>query len=249
MAGHSKWAQIKRKKGVTDAKRGQLFTKLGREIAVAVRAGGPKLEENSALRLAVDRARAANMPNVNIQRAIDRASGGADGQQLMEVRYEAYGPGGAALLIDSLTDNRNRTVSEVRAALTRAGTSIAESGAVAWLFEQKGVIAVDVDSQTDPDDIMLAAIDGGAEDVDIDAGLVEVITAPADLDAARSAVEEVGAPVASAEVVMRATNTVAVDTAQAAKLLRLIDSLEDLDDVQRVFTNADFPAAAFAEAS
>ena len=248
MAGHSKWAQIKRKKGVTDAKRGQLFTKLGREIAVAVRSGGPKPEENSALRLAVERARASNMPNANIQRAIDRASGGADGSQLEEIRYEAYGPGGAALLIDSLTDNRNRTVSEVRAALTRAGTGIAESGAVAWLFEQKGVIAVDVDEQLDPDDIMLAAIDGGAEDVDVDEGLVEVITAPADLESARNAVEEVGAPIASAEVVMRATNTVPVDTDQAGKLMRLIDSLEDLDDVQRVFTNADFPDAALVEA-
>lgn len=248
MAGHSKWAQIKRKKGVTDAKRGQLFTKLGREIAVAVRSGGPKIEENSALRLAVDRARASNMPNANIDRAIDRASGGADGSQLEEIRYEAYGPGGAALLIDSLTDNRNRTVSEVRAALTRAGTSMAESGAVAWLFEQKGVIAVDVDVQTDPDEIMLAAIDGGAEDVAIDEGLVEVITAPSDLVTARSAVEDVGAPVASAEVVMRATNTVPVDADQAAKLLRLIDSLEDLDDVQRVFTNADFPDEALVEA-
>ncbi len=248
MAGHSKWAQIKRKKGVTDAKRGQLFTKLGREIAVAVRAGGPKSEENSALRLAVERARASNMPNANIERAIERASGGPDGSQLEEVRYEAYGPGGAALLIDSLTDNRNRTVSEVRAALTRAGVSMAESGAVAWLFEQKGVIAVDVDAQSEADEVMLAAIDGGAEDVAVDEGLVEVITAPSDLVSARVAVEEVGAPVASAEVVMRATNTVPVDTAQAAKLLRLIDSLEDLDDVQRVFTNADFPDAVLVEA-
>ncbi len=248
MAGHSKWAQIKRKKGVTDAKRGQLFTKLGREIAVAVRSGGPKPEENSALRLAVERARGSNMPNANIQRAIERASGGGDGSQLEEIRYEAYGPGGAALLIDSLTDNRNRTVSEVRATLTRAGTGIAESGAVAWLFEQKGVIAVDIDEQLDPDEIMLAAIDGGAEDVDIDEGLVEVITAPSDLESARSAVEEVGAPVASAEVIMRATNTVPVDTDQAARLMRLIDSLEDLDDVQRVFTNADFPDAALVEA-
>ena len=248
MAGHSKWAQIKRKKGVTDAKRGQLFTKLGREIAVAVRSGGPKIEENSALRLAVERAKASNMPNANIDRAIERASGGADGSQLEQIRYEAYGPGGAALLIDSLTDNRNRTVAEVRATLTRAGTGMAESGAVAWLFEQKGVIAIDVDTNADPDDIALAAIDGGAEDVAVDEGLVEVITAPSDLESARSAVEEMGTPVASAEVVMRATNTVPVDTDQAAKLLRLIDSLEDLDDVQRVFTNADFPDAALVEA-
>lgn len=248
MAGHSKWAQIKRKKGVTDAKRGQLFTKLGREIAVAARQGGPKLEENSALRLAVDRAKQSNMPNANIQRAIERATGGADGAQLSGIRYEAYGPGGAALLIDSLTDNRNRTVSEVRAALTRAGASMAESGAVAWQFEQKGVLAIDIDASTDPDDIALAAIDGGAEDVDVDEGLVEVITAPSDLEAARRSVEEFGVEIASAEVVMRATNTIPIDTSQAGKLLRLIDSLEDLDDVQRVFTNADFPDAALAGA-
>ncbi len=248
MAGHSKWAQIKRKKGVTDAKRGQLFTKLGREIAVAVRGGGPKLEENAALRLAVERARGSNMPNANIERAIERASGGGDGSQLEEIRYEAYGPGGAALLIDSLTDNRNRTVAEVRAALTRAGTSMAEAGAVAWLFEQKGVIEIDVDDRADPDDIALAAIDGGAEDVAVDDVLVEVITAPADLESARHAVEQLGAPIASAEVVMRATNTVPVDTDQATRLLRLIDLLEELDDVQRVFTNADFPDAALVEA-
>ncbi len=248
MAGHSKWAQIKRKKGVTDAKRGQLFTKLGREIAVAVRAGGSKLEENAALRLAVERARASNMPNTNIERAIERASGGVDGSQLEEIRYEAYGPGGAALLIDSLTDNRNRTVAEVRAALTRAGTNIAEAGAVSWLFEQKGVIAIDVDARADTDDIALAAIDGGAEDVAIDDALVEVITAPADLESVRNAVEQLGAPVASAEVVMRATNTVPVGTDQASRLLRLIDSLEDLDDVQRVFTNAGFPDAVLVEA-
>ena len=248
MAGHSKWAQIKRKKGVTDAKRGQLFTKLGREISVAARQGGPKLEENSALRLAVERAKQSNMPNANIQRAIERATGGGEGAQLNEIRYEAYGPGGAALLIDSLTDNRNRTVSEVRAALTRAGASMAESGAVAWQFEQKGVIAVDIDSSTDPDDIALAAIDGGAEDVDVDEGLVEVITAPSDLESARKSVEEFGVSVASAEVVMRATNIVPIDDSQAGKLLRLIDSLEDLDDVQRVFTNADFPDTALAGA-
>ena len=248
MAGHSKWAQIKRKKGVTDAKRGQLFTKLGREIAVAVRAGGSKLEENAALRLAVERAKQNNMPNANIQRAIERASGTGDGAQLMEVRYEAYGPGGAAILIDSLTDNRNRTVAEVRAALTRAGVSMAESGAVAWLFEQKGVIAIDAAADVDSDEVALAAIDGGAEDVDVADGLVEVVTAPGDLESARKSVEEVGAPVASAEVVMRATNSVPVDDQQAAKLLRLIDSLEDLDDVQRVFTNADYPDSVLAGA-
>ena len=248
MAGHSKWAQIKRKKGVTDAKRGQLFTKLGRELAVAARAGGPNPDENPALRLAVERARQNNMPKDNIQRAIERATNAAGGDQLQEVRYEAYGPGGAALLIDSLTDNRNRTVSEVRAALTRAGANMAESGAVAWQFEPKGVIGIDLEAGVDPDEVALAAIDGGAEDVAVEQDLVEVITEPAALHEAREAVEATGAPIGSAELVMRATTTVEVDGQQAQVLLRLIDALEDLDDVQRVFTNADFPDLAMSEA-
>lgn len=248
MAGHSKWAQIKRKKGVTDAKRGQLFTKLGRELAVAARQGGGNPDENPALRLAIERARQSNMPKDNIQRAIDRATNAADAAQLEEIRYEAYGPGGAALLIDSLTDNRNRTVSEVRSALTRAGANMAESGAVAWIFEQKGVIGVDLDGGVDADEVALAAIDGGAEDVAVEADLVEVITAPADLEQARSSVEQAGVAVANAEVIMRPTNTVEVDESQARSLLRLIEALEELDDVQRVFTNADLPDAVLTEA-
>ncbi len=248
MAGHSKWAQIKRKKGVTDAKRGQLFTKLGRELAVAARQGGGNPDENPALRLAIERARQNNMPKDNIQRAIDRATNAADAAQLEEIRYEAYGPGGAALLIDSLTDNRNRTVSEVRSALTRAGANMAESGDVAWIFEQKGVIGVDLDAGVDADEVALAAIDGGAEDVAVEAELVEVITAPADLEQARSSVEQAGVAVATAEVIMRPTNTVEVDESQARSLLRLIEALEELDDVQRVFTNADLPDAVLAEA-
>lgn len=248
MAGHSKWAQIKRKKGVTDAKRGQLFTKLGRELAVAARQGGGNPDENPALRLAIERARQNNMPKDNIQRAIDRATNAADAAQLEEIRYEAYGPGGVALLIDSLTDNRNRTVSEVRSALTRAGANMAESGAVAWIFEQKGVIGVDLDAGVDADEVALAAIDGGAEDIAVETDLVEVITAPADLEQARSSVEQAGVAVANAEVIMRPTNTVEVDESQARSLLRLIEALEELDDVQRVFTNADLPDAVLAEA-
>ena len=248
MSGHSKWSSIKRKKGVTDAKRGQLFTKLGREISVAARGGGPNPDENSALRLAIERARQNNMPKDNIQRAIDRATNAGDGAQLEEIRYEAYGPGGAAILIDSLTDNRNRAVSDVRAALTRAGANMAGSGAVAWIFEQKGVIGVDLEAGVDADEVALAAIDGGAEDVEVEPDLVEVITAPNDLEQARSSVESAGVSVAFAEVVMRPTNTVEVDVSQARSLLRLIDALEDLDDVQRVFTNADFPDAVLAEA-
>ncbi len=248
MSGHSKWSSIKRKKGVTDAKRGQLFTKLGRELSVAARGGGPNPDENSALRLAIERARQNNMPKDNIQRAIDRATNAGDGAQLEEIRYEAYGPGGAAILIDSLTDNRNRAVSDVRAALTRAGANMAGSGAVAWIFEQKGVIGVDLEAGVDADEVALAAIDGGAEDVEVEPDLVEVITAPNDLEQARSSVESAGVSVAFAEVVMRPTNTVEVDVSQARSLLRLIDALEDLDDVQRVFTNADFPDAVLAEA-
>ena len=248
MAGHSKWAQIKRKKGVTDAKRGQLFTKLGRELAVATRQGGPNPDENPSLRLAIERARQNNMPKDNIQRAIERAANAADADQLEEVRYEAYGPGGAALLIDSLTDNRNRTVAEVRHTLTRAGANMAESGAVAWIFEQKGVIGVDLEGGVDTDEVALAAIDGGAEDVAVEPDLVEVITAPGDLEQARASVEQAGVAVASAEVVMRPNNTVEIEGSQARSLLRLIESLEELDDVQRVFTNADIPDAVLAEA-
>ena len=248
MAGHSKWAQIKRKKGVTDAKRGQLFTKLGRELAVATRQGGPNPDENPSLRLAIERARQNNMPKDNIQRAIERAANAADADQLEEVRYEAYGPGGAALLIDSLTDNRNRTVAEVRHTLTRAGANMAESGAVAWIFEQKGVIGVDLEGGVDADEVALAAIDGGAEDVAVEPDLVEVITAPGDLEQARASVEQAGVAVASAEVVMRPNNTVEIEGSQARSLLRLIESLEELDDVQRVFTNADIPDAVLAEA-
>ena len=248
MAGHSKWAQIKRKKGVTDAKRGQLFTKLGRELAVATRQGGPNPDENPSLRLAIERARQNNMPKDNIQRAIERAANAADADQLEEVRYEAYGPGGAALLIDSLTDNRNRTVAEVRHTLTRAGANMAESGAVAWIFEQKGVIGVDLEGGVDADEVALAAIDGGAEDVAVEPDLVEVITAPGDLEQARTSVEQAGVAVASAEVVMRPNNTVEIEGSQARSLLRLIESLEELDDVQRVFTNADIPDAVLVEA-
>lgn len=248
MAGHSKWAQIKRKKGVTDAKRGQLFTKLGRELSVAARQGGGNPDENPALRLAIERARQNNMPKENIQRAIDRATNATDAAQLEEIRYEAYGPGGAAMLIDSLTDNRNRTVSEVRAVLTRAGVSMAEAGAVAWIFEQKGVVGVDLVDGVDADEIALAAIDGGAEDVDLYTDLIEVITAPADLAQARRSVERAGIAAASAEIVMRPTNTVVVDGGAARALLRLIEALEELDDVQRVFTNADFPDVVLAEA-
>ena len=235
-------------KGVTDSRRAQVFTKLGREIAVAVRQGGPSLEENSVLRLAVGRARQANMPKDNIERAIERASGAGDAESWEEVRYEAYGPGGVAMLIDALTDNRNRTVAEVRAALTRAGGNMGETGSVAWQFEQRGVISVEVGDGVDSDAVVLEAIDAGAEDVQVADGLIDVITAPSDVEMVRDVLDGHAVTIDSAEVVMRPTATVAVNKDKGRTLMRLVETLEDLDDVQRVFTNADLPESILVEA-
>src|SRR6059058_3335389 len=179
MSGHSKWSQIKRQKGVADARRGQLFTKLGREITVAAREGGADPDANARLRLAVQKAREANMPMDTIERAIKRGAGGGEGAALDEVTYEGYGPGGAAILVEAMTDNRNRSVAEIRNAFTRGGGSLGESGCVAWLFDPRGVIAVDVNGQ-DPDETALIAIDAGADDVRVEGSSLEVITAPAD---------------------------------------------------------------------
>ena len=248
MSGHSKWSQIKRQKGVTDARRSKLFTKIGREISVAARQGGPNADDNATLRLALNRARQANMPKETIQRAIKRATSSAGGNTWEEILYEAYGPGGGALLIDSLTDNRNRSVADIRSTLTKAGGSMGETGSVAWVFEQKGVIAIDVEAGAESSEIALAAIDAGAEDVDADAELIEVVTAPSDLEAVRDRLAASGATIGSAEVVMRPKSVVAVEEATARALLRLIEALEDLDDVQRVYTNADFPDSVLVDA-
>ena len=247
MSGHSKWSQIKRKKGANDAKRGKLFTKIGREITVAAQGGGGNPEDNSSLRLAISKARQANMPRDNIDRAIDRATSTAAADSFDEVRYEGYGPGGAALLIETLTDNRNRTVSEVRSTLTKAGGNMADAGAVAWNFSQQGVISVDMESDDDPDEIGLQAIDAGAEDVVDEDGLLEVITVPRETDKVRQALEDAGVQISAAEVQWRAGSMVDLDESKARSLLKLIDSLEDLDDVQHVASNADIPEAAFAE--
>jgi len=248
MSGHSKWSTIKRSKGLIDAKRGKIFTKIAREIMVSARAGGPSVEENAALRLAVAKARQANMPKENVQRAIDRATATAGGENWQEVRYEAYGPGGVALLIDTLTDNRNRTVSDVRSRLTKAGGNLGETGSVAWTFEMKGVVVVQLDGDTDAEDLELQAIEVGAEDVALDGGTLEIVAAPNDFEAVRDGIEQTGAAIASAEVIMRPTTTVDVDESKGRQILRLIETLEDLDDVQRVSCNADFPEAVFAEA-
>ncbi|MEE9199706.1 MAG: YebC/PmpR family DNA-binding transcriptional regulator [Dehalococcoidia bacterium] len=241
MSGHSKWSTIKRQKGVTDARRGQLFTKLGREIAVAIRHGGSDPEANFKLRLAVQRAREHNMPLGTIDRAIKRAAGKDSNEStLAEVVYEGYGPGGAALLLHAVTDNRNRTVAEVRSTFTRNGGSMAEAGSVAWNFQSKGVITVAASGDS-AEEVALSAIDAGAEDVNIEDSTLEVYTAPEKLETVRKSLEEQQIPVQSAELSMVPKNTVRLDDKVGMQTLRLLDRLEELDDVQRVYSNADFP--------
>ena len=248
MSGHSKWSTIKRAKGASDAKRAKIFTKIGRELAVAARAGGANPDDNPALRMAVTKARAANMPKDNIKRAIEKATAASGGENWESVRYEAYGPGGVALLIDALTDNRNRTVAEVRSRLTKAGGNMGETGSVGWIFEQKGQIVVDVGQGVDADEVALSVIDVGAEDVQVDEGFIEIVTAPSDLEAVRGALEEAGTSIGSAEVEMRPTNVVSLNESKGRVMLHLIEALEDLDDVQKVYSNADFPDSVLVEA-
>ena len=246
MSGHSKWSQIKRQKGVADARRGQLFTKLGRELSVAVRQGGPDPESNFRLRLAVQRARDSNMPLDNIERAIKRASGKDDGgPDLEEITYEGYGPGGAALLLQAVTDNRNRTVAEVRSTLTRNGGSMGETGSVAWNFESKGVISLKT-SEDQAEELALLAIDAGAEDVRMEDSSLEVYTRPQEMETVKKSLEE-QVSIESAEVSMMPKNVVPLDEKVALQNLRLMDKLEELEDVQQVFSNADFPPEALEE--
>lgn len=246
MSGHSKWSQIKRQKGVTDAKRSQVFTKLAREITIATRQGGPDPDANYRLRLAFQRAKDGNMPLDNINRAVRRATAGAEGAALIESTYEGYGPGGAAILGEVMTDNRNRTVADLRNIFSRAGGTLADSGAVGWLFEQRGVISGDVGT-ADPDEVALAAIDAGAQDVNVDGTTLEVLTAPQDLEAVRRQLEGLGFVVASAELTMRPNMLVPLDEKTALQNLRLLERLEEADDVQQVHSNADFPDEALAK--
>jgi len=247
MSGHSKWSTIKRAKGAADAKRGQLFTKLAREISVAARGGQPDPEFNFRLRLAVDRARASNMPKENIERAIQRAAGEGAGENFDEVYYEAYGPGGTAFMIQAMTDNRNRTVGEVRAALTRAGCSLGESGSVGWMFDRVGLIELEPNG-TDPDEIALVAIDAGASDVQVEDETVEVFTEVEDLHTVQEALTGTGYRVASAQLTMRPKTLMTPERDAAVKTIRLVEKLEDLDDVQEVFTNLDVPEEVLAQA-
>ena len=240
MSGHSKWSKIKRQKGVVDAKRGQLFTKLAREISVAVRQGGADTEANFKLRLIMQKARDNNMPLENIDRAIKRASGGTDGAALSEVTYEGYGPGGSAILAQALTDNKNRTLSEMRNILSRGGGNLGESGSVTWLFESRGVIIID-GTKENAEEVALFAIDAGAEDVKIEGTSLEVNTKPQDLEAVRKALELKKVPISSSELSMVPKTMVKLDEKSALQALRLFDKLEELDEVQHVYTNADFP--------
>ena len=247
MSGHSKWSTIKRAKGVTDAKRGALFTKVAREISVAARQGGGDPDANYRLRLAIEKARSVNMPADNIKRTIDKATGSGEAEQFEEIVYEGYGPGGIALLVETQTDNKNRTAADVRSMFTKSGGQLAGAGAVAWQFEPRGLISVPR-AGIDADEVALAAIDAGAEDVDTeDEDTIEIYTTPGDLQAVRQALEASGIKVDSAESAMIAKQTVELDSNKARQALRLVELLEDLDDVQRVTANFDIPEDVYAE--
>jgi YebC/PmpR family DNA-binding regulatory protein len=248
MSGHSKWSQIKRQKGANDAKRGAIFTKIAREISIAAREGGGDPDANYRLRLAMEKARSENMPADNIKRAIEKAAGGNAAEQYEEIVYEGYGPGGVAILVEAATDNKNRTVSDVRSVFTKNGGSLAGAGAVAWQFEARGVLAVARDGVA-ADDVALTAIDAGADDVDTESDPIEVVTDPGNLEALRTTIEDTGAKVESAEVTMQPKSLIEVDEHVARQNLRLIEALEDHDDVQRVTANFDLPAEILAEAA
>lgn len=242
MSGHSKWHQIRRQKGVNDAKRGQIFTRLGREIVVAVReGGGGDPDANFRLRMAIQRARAANMPMDNIERTIKRAVGGGEGSNLEEIQYEGYAPGGAAILIHAMTDNRNRTAAEVRSVFNKNGGNLGESGCVDWIFEQKGIIELSLDGQ-DPEELTLTAIDAGAEDVDTPGEGDEALTLytdPSQLESVRVALEAKKLVIARAESTLVPKTKIDLNEKDAMATLRMMDRLEDLDDIQNVFTNAE----------
>jgi len=242
MSGHSKWSSIKHQKGVADARRGQLFTKLTREIIIAVREGGSNPETNFRLRLAVQKARDNNMPLDNIERSIKKGSGDLEGVTLSELVLEGYGPNGTAILVNALTDNRNRTIQDVRNIFSRHNGSLGESGCVAWLFDSKGLIRVKTDT-LDADDLALNAIDAGAEDVQMENNYVEIYTKPEELETVRSALEQQNITIDSAELTMMPKTVVQLEEKPALQALKLLDKLEDLDEVQNVSSNADFTDA------
>ena len=240
MAGHSKWANIKHKKAATDKKRAKIWTKLIREVTVAAKEGGGDAGANPRLRLALDKANSANMPKDTIKRAIERGAGGADGESYDEIRYEGYGSGGTAIIVDCMTDNRNRTASEVRHAFSKHGGNLGTDGSVAYLFSKQGILSFGPGA--DEDAIMEVALEAGAEDVVAnDDGSVDVITTPEAFQDVNAAIEKAGIPPDNAEITFSASTSAELDQEAAEKLLRLVDALEDLDDVQDVYHNADIP--------
>jgi YebC/PmpR family DNA-binding regulatory protein len=245
MSGHSKWSKIKHQKGVDDIKRGNLFTKLTREIIVAAREGGGSPDTNFRLRLAVQRARDANMPMDNIDRAIRKGTGELGGGSLAEIVLEGYGPSGMAILVNALSDNRNRTIQEVRSTFTRHGGSLGESGCVSWLFESKGIINIKAEN-VDADELVLGAIDAGAEDVKVESGYVEVYTAPDQLEKVRQALEKNKVKIESSELTKEPKSLIKLDEKSGLQAMKLLEKLEEIDDVQNVYSNADIPDAVMA---
>jgi YebC/PmpR family DNA-binding regulatory protein len=246
MSGHSKWSTIKRKKSAEDAKRGKLFTRLARDITIAARNGGDP-NANPALRLAIEKAKAANMPKENIERAIKRGTGELEGGAPEEVMYEGYAPHGVALLIKCLTDNRNRTLAEIRRVLNRGGGSLAEAGAVTWMFESKGLVTIERAGR-DPDDLFMMAVDAGAEDVDVSSEIVEIYTEPANLRIVTDALQKRGIKVEEAELSMVPKTLVSLDEKETLQVLHLIEQLEELEDVQQIYSNLDVPEEILATA-
>ena len=241
MSGHSKWSTIKHAKAVTDARRGKLFTKLTREIIVSARQGGGDPTMNIRLRMAIQKAKDANMPNDNIDRAVKRGTGeGSDQDQMVEFTYEGYGPGGVAIMLQTLTDNRNRTVSAIRSTLTKAGGNLAQSGAVAWQFEQKGIVVVDAEEE-EAEEFALVAIDAGADDFETFDTTLQIFSPVDRLEDIRQTLTDTEASVVSSELSMIPNSTISLDMKAATQTLRLLDQLEELDDVQKVYSNADFP--------
>jgi len=248
LSGHSKWAGIKHKKAVVDARRGQTFTRASREVTIAAKEGGGDPEHNFRLRLAVQKAREVNMPTDKIQAAIDRGTGAGKGESFEELRYEGYGPAGVAIMVDAVTDNRNRTAPAIRRVFSKYGGNLGESNSVAWMFDRKGVITVRSEGK-DPEEIGLAAIEAGADDVQVEAESVEISTDPAAFEGVRAALEERGVSIENAELTMQPKQTVPVEEDKAAAVLRLLEALEEDDDVQQVYANFDIPADVLERAS
>jgi len=246
MSGHSKWSTIKRKKGVTDARRGKVFTKLIKEITVAARFGGGDPDANPRLRTAIATARAENMPKDNIERAIKKGTGELEGATYEEVCYEGYGPGGAAVLVESLTDNKNRTVADIRYVFSKSGGSLGEAGCVAWMFDKKGLFVLEK-TGIDEETLMEATLDAGAEDIRDEGETFEVITSPADFEDVKKALEEKELPYVLAEITMVPNSTIKLENKEAEQMLRLMDMLEDSDDVQKAYSNFDISEKTLAE--